>query len=105
MVLAQNHIQNQTEYIRSDLKPYMMACADTPELAGTSQLGSAGAAQSGVMQEAERNSSAVLLQNVFWRKLRSVDSVENACVLLLDASVEGWPVVYASTAWQHWSGM
>ena len=30
--------------------------------------------------------------------------MRDACVLLLDTSVEGWAVVYANESWQQWTG-
>ncbi len=46
----------------------------------------------------------VLLADAFSRQLRNVESLLDACCLVVDTGAPGWPVVYADDTWKLWAG-
>lgn len=46
----------------------------------------------------------VLVMNAFWRQLRLHERTLEACVLVVDTSQPGWPIIFADETWRLWAG-
>lgn len=87
----------------SDVKEHAGPAAAPGSAPVSGSVKGQGQKRAGSKQEKLKPADA-LLASMFARRVRNPDVSRDACCLVIDTGMPGWPVMYAEETWKLWSG-